>query len=49
MKAHALKRDLNEIKSSMSEINNIASMGQLNQINDIKLSNNPTMSELKKR
>jgi hypothetical protein len=54
MKAHALKKDLSEMQSSMSEINNLASMGrttkQMNQLNDIKLSNtSTTMSELQKR
>lgn len=31
MKAQALKRDLSEIKNSMSEINNLASMGRSQQ------------------
>ncbi len=36
MKANALKRDLNEIKSSMNEINNIAALSQnpLNTLQD---------------
>ncbi|CAO1372534.1 unnamed protein product [Diamesa serratosioi] len=36
MKAHALKRDLNEIKNSMSEINNLAAIGRTNQMNELQ-------------
>lgn len=50
MKANALKRDLNEIKSSMSEINNlVAPLGRPTPINDLKLSNSTTMSQLQQR
>jgi len=57
MKAHALKRDLSDIKNSMSEINNLASMGrtQINSNNtagtlgDLKLSNSSAMSQLQQR
>lgn len=43
-KAHALKRDLSDIKNSMSEINNLAVMGRTP--GDMKLSNATTMNQL---
>lgn len=45
-KAHALKRDLSDIKNSMSEINNLAAMGRTQGVGDIKLSNATTMNQL---
>lgn len=47
-KAHALKRDLSDIKNSMSEINNLAAMGRtqavssstMNQLTEKYSSNN---------
>lgn len=45
-KAHALKRDLSDIKNSMSEINNLAAMGRTPGVGDIKLSNTTTMNQL---
>lgn len=45
-KAHALQRDLSDIKNSMSEINNLASMGRTQC--DMKLSNS-AMGQLKNR
>lgn len=42
-KAHALKRDLSDIKNSMSEINTLAAMGRTQ--GDMKLSNT-TMNQL---
>ncbi|XP_037043747.1 NAD(+) hydrolase sarm1 isoform X4 [Bradysia coprophila] len=45
-KAHALKRDLSDIKNSMSEINTLAAMGRTQGVGDIKLSNTTTMNQL---
>lgn len=45
-KAHALKRDLSDIKNSMSEINNLAVMGRTQGVGDMKLSNTTTMNQL---
>lgn len=45
-KAHALKRDLSDIKNSMSEINNLAAMGRTQGVGDIKLSSATTMNQL---
>lgn len=45
-KAHALKRDLSDIKNSMSEINNLAAMGRTQGVGDIKLSNATKMNQL---
>lgn len=52
MKAHALKRDLSDIKNSMSEINNLATIGRTTtptSIGDMKMSNNSAMSQLQQR
>lgn len=52
MKAHALKRDLSDIKNSMSEINNLATIGRTTtptSISDMKMSNNSAMSQLQQR
>lgn len=51
MKAHALKRDLSDIKNSMSEINNLATIGRTTTptIGDMKMSNNSAMSQLQQR
>lgn len=53
MKAHALKRDLSDIKNSMSEINNLATMGrstsQQSTISDMKMTNSSAMSQLQHR
>lgn len=48
MKALALKRDLNDMKNSMSEL---ATMGRTQQSigGDLKLSNSSTMSQLQQR
>lgn len=49
MKATALKRDLSEIKNSMSEINDLA-MGRTTQnLGDLKLNSSSTMSQLQQR
>lgn len=49
MKAQALKRDLSEIKNSMSEINNLASMGRSTQQSSSAISSNSAMSKLQER
>lgn len=48
MKAHALKRDLSDIKNSMSEINNLATMGRSTPIGELKLSKPSAMSQIQK-
>lgn len=43
-RAHAVKRDLSDIKNSMSEITTIAGMGRT--AGDLKLKNSPAMNHL---
>lgn len=46
----ALKRDLNDIKSSMSEISSLATMSQPSSISDdLKISNPSSICQLQKR
>lgn len=49
MKAHALQRDLNDFKNSMSEINDLAINRPKQTLGELKLNDNAAMNQLKQQ